>query len=259
MNDRETLPCDNLIEYLSGESSDVERKRFEKHLASCATCQEESVLWRQVWDRLSEDAEPLELPADLKEEVLGPLMEKKVLTNVPNLQPRKPRKAGLIAKWALGVAIATAVFASGWLVGNRQALVVPGQESSAQLPDDIETLFQLSADRSTGKFKDNARAYGVACLVRSDKREQLVVYVFGTPRTKGEEAYQVWLLKDGRRTSAGTFTVGESGIGIMTLPLDAGVFDTDAVGVTLEPDSHSLTPRGPKMFGSAKQVSPDQA
>ncbi|RED60270.1 anti-sigma factor [Cohnella lupini] len=258
MNDRVTSPCDNLIEYLTGESMDVDRKRFEKHLATCATCQEEAVLWRQVWDRLSEDAELLELPADLKEEVLGPILKKDSLTSGPIISARNTRKAGPFAKWAMGAAIVAAVFSSGWLIGNRQSMV-PERESSVRLPDNIETVFHLSADRSAGQFANNARAYGVACFVRTGQGEQLVVYVFGTPRTKGEEAYHVWLLKDGQRTSAGTFTVGESGIGIMTLPLGDQELDTDAVGVTLEPDSHSLSPRGPKMFGSDKQESPGQA
>lgn len=251
MNDRETSPCEGLIEYLTGEGSDMERKRFEKHLTTCSTCQEEVILWRQVWDNLADDAELVELPADLKDEVMGSIVARESHTPVSvEKKPRMPRFH--YGKWAMGAAVLLLVFLSGWLLGNFQPLSTV-KESSAQTPDSIDTLFHLSAVRSNGKFDDSPRAYGVACLVRSKDQEQLVVYVFGTPQTKDGEAYQVWLLKDGQRTSAGTFTVGESGIGIMTLPLREGIPDMDAVGVTLEPDNQSTSPRGPKMFGSLQQ------
>ncbi|TFE24872.1 anti-sigma factor [Cohnella luojiensis] len=252
MNDRETSPCEGLIEYLTGEGSDMERKRFEKHLVACSSCQEEAVLWHQVWDRLADDAEIIELPTDLKDDVMGSIVARESLSSVAaGKGPRKPRFRN-VKKRAMGIAILLIVFLSGWLLGNLQPLSTM-KESSAQTPDSIETLFHLSAVKSNGKFEDSPRAYGVACLVRSKDQDQLVIYVFGTPQTKDGEAYQVWLLKDGQRTSAGTFTVGESGIGIMTLPLQEGIPEMDAVGVTLEPDNQSTSPRGPKMFGSSKQ------
>nr|AIA10687.1 anti-sigma-K factor rskA [uncultured bacterium] len=261
MNDRESTPCGGLIEYLTGEGTDMQRKRFEKHMATCSSCQEEAILWHQVWDRLADDTEMLDLPADLKDEVMGPLFAKE--NQSPISSPRLPinKSTFRFAKWGIGIAILLSVFLSGWLLRGWQVQwqETAANEVSGQTPASIETLFHLSAIRSNGKFDDSPRAYGVACLVRSSDKEQLVVYVFGSPQTKNGEAYQVWLLKDGQRTSAGTFTVGSSGIGIMTLPLSKGIPEMDAIGVTLEPDSRSESPRGPKMFGSSPQDSTGDA
>jgi hypothetical protein len=162
--------------------------------------------------------------------------------------PKNRARAPL--RWAVGAAVMLIAFTAGWF--SRE--MVPRhsvEETSVQTPTSIETLFHLSADRSNGKFADSPRAYGVACLVRSDEEERFVVYIFGSPPTRNDEAYQVWLWQDGQRTNAGTFTVGKSGIGIMTLPLTEGISEIEEVGVTLEPNNHSVEPRGPKMFGSA--------
>ena len=258
MNERENTACEGLFEYLSGEGSDVQRKRFEKHLAACPACIEEAALWREVWDRLGEDVAQMEPPADMKDEVLGSIFAKPVATSedasaatIRSFEPMTRSRTG--RKWirALAVCAIAIPFLLGWLLRD---LVDSDKTptSEAQAPATIETLFQLAANRTDGRFEDSPRAYGVACLVKSDNKDQLVVYVFGTPKTQASEAYQVWLLKDGKRTSAGTFTVGDSGIGILTMPVSQKMPAFDAVGITLEPDSHSDSPRGPKMFGSSK-------
>jgi hypothetical protein len=250
MNNRETAACEDLFEYLSGEGTDMQRKRVERHLATCISCIEEAAIWHEVWDRLAEDVEMVDLPADLKDQVLRPLFELENKVQQPIKKERKFR-VNRYSRWAIGTAILLTVFLFGWFFRDLQA-VTSEKEAAVQTPASIETLFRLSAERANGKFDGNPRAYGVACLVKSNCKEQLVVYVFGTPQTRDGETYQVWLLKNGQRTNAGTFTVGTSGIGIMTLPLTKGIPEIDAVGVTLEPDSHSSSPRGPKMFGSSK-------
>ncbi|WP_372637514.1 anti-sigma factor domain-containing protein [Cohnella sp.] len=249
MNDRKMSPCEGLIDYLTGESFGRERKRFEKHMATCSSCQEEAIVWQEVWDRLKEDAEMLELPADLKEEVLGSLFAQEKQPSAPLGKSRSSWFNRRYARGGVAVALLLIVFISGWLIRDWQ-IQGSDQAASVEEPASIEWLLHLSAEKSNGRFNDSPRAYGIACLVRSPNGEQLVVYVFGSPRTKDDEVYRVWLWKDGQRTSAGAFTVDDSGIGVMTLPLSNGIPDIDSIGVTLEPDSQSASPRGPKMFGS---------
>jgi hypothetical protein len=253
MNNRENSTCEGLYEYLTGEGTDMHRKRFERHLETCSACKEESAIWKEVWDHLADDVELIEPPEDLKDAVLLPLFKKEDSFLEP-MWKVKPSIYKSSLKIGIGAALLAAVFLSGWLLRDGQLKFGNKQEASVQIPANIETLFHLTAQRENGKFEDSPRAYGVACLVRSDGAEQLVVYVFGSPQTHDGEAYQVWLLNNGDRTSAGTFTVGSSGIGIMTLPLKEGIPTIDSVGVTLEPDSYSSAPRGPKMFGSSEQT-----
>jgi Anti-sigma-K factor rskA, C-terminal len=50
-------------------------------------------------------------------------------------------------------------------------------------------------------------AQGHALLYKQGNKKQLVFQLKGLTNTKGTEAYQVWLINDGNRKSAGTFHV----------------------------------------------------
>lgn len=63
------------------------------------------------------------------------------------------------------------------------------------------------------------------------------------------EVYQLWLIKDGKRTSGGIFVVDAAGKGGMSTRLP-GEAPFDALGVTREPDAFGEQPRGPKVMGS---------
>ncbi|MBW7459619.1 anti-sigma factor, partial [Paenibacillus sepulcri] len=96
-----------------------------------------------------------------------------------------------------------------------------------------------------------ADSFGVACIVDNGKTRQFVVYVFGAPQTDSKEAYQVWLVKDGQRRSAGTFRVADQGMGVLSMPIASNTLAFDTIGITLEPDDRGDEPRGVKIFGSA--------
>ncbi|WP_123040622.1 anti-sigma factor [Cohnella candidum] len=255
-----TTNCQGLADYMAGEMSDVERKRFERHLDTCAACREDAAEWRLVWDRLSEDAPELELPADLKAEVMDSIFgqtesdnpaERQTQTVTPDtVRSRKPI-ANVYRRVILAAVIAAAFFAGfagrGLLPSGSEQAAVPAMAA----PSQIEKLVRLSPEEEVRSYAAGKNAYGVACMIKSAGETRLVVYVFGTPKTEGEQAYHVWLLKDGTRRSAGTFTVGSSGIGLLTVPWKDDFPSFDHVGVTLEPDAGTTSPQGPKMFGSA--------
>lgn len=254
MNNRETTECEGLLEYLTNDGSDLQHRRFEKHLVSCSVCKEEAALWHEVWDRLVDDVELVEPPSDLKNAVIDPLFEQEIAAQKPIIIPKadKMHRRKRFFQQAMVIAVILLVFLTGWMARDLQENSNDNM-ASEQLPSTIETLFHLAADRENGMFNDSPRAYGVACLVNSEDADQLVVYIFGSPPTKKGEAYQVWLLNKGQRTSAGTFTVGDSGIGILTLPVTSELPTIDSIGVTLEQGEISTTPQGPRMFSSEEQ------
>ena len=63
----------------------------------------------------------------------------------------------------------------------------------------------------------------------------------------------MWLVKDGKRSSAGTFRVNQKdrGIGLLAMPIASDKLAFDSIGITLEPDDQGDHPRGTKMYGSA--------
>lgn len=77
----------------------------------------------------------------------------------------------------------------------------------------------------------------------------LYVWAVGLGPLAGDQVYHLWLLKDGQRTSGGTFRVNSDGLGGVATHIPAGV-QFDAVGITLEPDARGMTPRGQKVLGA---------
>lgn len=69
-----------------------------------------------------------------------------------------------------------------------------------------------------------------------------VLYAHEFPPLAPDMAYQLWLTKDGERTSGGVFTVDEGGNGSLVFRLPVTLSDLDAIGVTPEPAGGSPGP-----------------
>lgn len=261
---KETSLCDYLVDYMVGEGTEVERKRYERHLAECPSCRAEAIGWEEAWDRLSHDMEELEPPPELKQQILNSLNAEPEAgkeyaigaASKPNeLAAARPARSGMrrFGLWGAAAVVLAFAFSAGWW--SQDAFRGSRQEPIAALPasDRIESIFHLTADRASGEFAEYPQAYGVACVVSSapDQAKQLVVYLFGVPETEGSQAYQVWLWDDGTRRSAGSMKVEASGIGILTLSLGDDTAPIQSIGITLEPNGSSAAPQGPKVFGSS--------
>ena len=139
------------------------------------------------------------------------------------------------------MAAAALIFFSGslWhnpLINNRQTSP-PSIENALFAPaSQIVQINMLKAESS-----EKEHAYGVACIVDTGQSKQFVAYVFGAKPTKDEQAYQVWLLRDGSRMSAGTFRVDEKGIGLLTMAIESDELNYDRIGITLEPDDKGIS------------------
>ena len=64
-----------------------------------------------------------------------------------------------------------------------------------------------------------------------------------------DHQYQLWLIKDGQRTSGGVFSVDDEGYAVLWVSAPASLSSFDAVGVTVEPAGGSPSPTGEKVLG----------
>ncbi|GGD93424.1 anti-sigma factor [Paenibacillus nasutitermitis] len=249
MRDERPQPqCDLCLDYISGLLSGEEQLAFERHLTHCEACQMEINELRFVWEALPADMEHMEPPEDLKQQVMDAARaaEMKGMRSIAGRRLRSKQTFYALAAGALAVLFLLGTIWNVQLYRDRtesittieQALTVPAAQIRQLIPLQPQTA-------------DAAQAYGVACIVDNGKDKQFVVYVFGAPQTGSEQAYQVWLVKDGKRSSAGTFRVADKGIGLLSMPIAADTLVFDAIGITLEPDDRGDQPRGIKIFGSA--------
>lgn len=239
------LICDMCLDYISGACTDEDKRAFERHLPNCADCRAEIDELRLVWEAFPDSMERIEPPKDLKKQVMDAALAAD--------GDRKPASSRPSAKrWITRalVSVAALVFIAGsvWNYGlYRERMAAPlTLEQALDIPAmQIEQLVSLKPEDSQAE-----RAYGVACIVNNGQSKQFIVYVFGAQATAGSQAYQVWLLQDGQRRSAGTFRVDEQGIGVLALPIASDSLTFDSIGITLEPDDRGDQPRGNKKFGS---------
>ena len=71
------------------------------------------------------------------------------------------------------------------------------------------------------------------------------------PPLDPEQQYQLWLIRDGERTSGAVFSVDEGGYGGTRIRAPESLFEYSTVGVTIEPSGGSPGPTGDKVLGGS--------
>ncbi|UVI28889.1 anti-sigma factor [Paenibacillus spongiae] len=244
--------CDLCLDVISGVCTEEQRLAFERHLPGCEACQAEMEELRIVWEALPADMERIEPPEDLKKQVMDAALAAELA--LPDESAAVRRRAAVRKRMFNSAAVVVLfLFIAGtswniWLYGERAGSPATVEEALNVSAAQIKEVLPLKAQPGAKEG-----AYGVACVVDNGQTRQFVVYVFGAAATTGDEAYQVWLIKDGKRTSAGTFRVGDAdrGIGVLAMPIGSDRLAFDSIGITLEPDDRGDQPRGEKKFGTA--------
>lgn len=251
-NKKPTSICDLSLDVLSGVCTDEERVAFERHLPGCEACHADKDELQLIWEALYADMEQIEPPMDLKQQVMDAAFAAETamaVQTVSTISQRKPRRRWLFTASA-AIVLALLILGSAWNINLYQ------KRASGPLP--IEQALSVSASQVTEvvslqpQSPAEAQAFGIACVIDNGKSKQFVVYVYGAPDTIGTQAYQVWLIKDGVRRSAGTFRVSEEGkgVGVLAMPIQSDTLSFDTIGITLEPDDKGDQPRGEKILGS---------
>lgn len=75
--------------------------------------------------------------------------------------------------------------------------------------------------------------------------EVALLYVEDFPQPDPGKVYQLWLIKDDKRTSGGLFTVNENGTGTLIVQLLQPLDFYDGMGITAEPEGGSEGPTSP--------------
>ncbi|MEH7334338.1 anti-sigma factor [Neobacillus drentensis] len=239
-----------LVSYLLGEATEEEMILFEEHLLNCSDCRNEVQEMREAWNLIPFKLDDVEVPSELKSEVMNAIFQDDRSSNTTPLEnkPRPESKLfGSIRQTLIGVAAAVLLLTFGGVLWNNFQLreeLTEVKEKTQHTAEVIKVYSLKSADPASSSAQGNAWIYQ-----QGDTR-QLVFKVQGLASTQGSEAYQVWLIHDGKRTSCGTFQVDQDGNGFLSYPLHDNDLAFDAIGVSLEPDANGTQPRGKKVLGT---------
>jgi anti-sigma-K factor RskA len=214
---------------------DLERARFEAHLARCATCRQDVADFRATAQVLA-SAVAEAPPAGLRDDVLAAIR---------GLRQESPLGAGPLRRrgrgpWfvALGAAAAVAV------IGLLAVLTIDARNER----DDAQLVAQTMAApdaRTVDLAPAGSGAAGTGRLVWSESEGRAVLVLDELPDTAEGRAYELWFIDGDTPRPMGVFDQTGGRLVAMVDGVPAGA---QMVGVTEEPDDGSPRPTGPLLL-----------
>lgn len=232
----ETHVLDLLPAYALGSLDRDEANQVEEHLLSCLICRSESAAFDTVAEQLSFAAPAAAPSPELKDRLMQRVQTARPQRPVPVQHSQRPWLERLLPVWSLaslGLIIALAAFnLSLWQRLNQlEFLTAPGGMRAIPLSATVD------APGATGFV-----------LVGADGMNGAVV-VDGLPPLDENRQYQVWLVRDGKRTSGAIFSTDEENYAGMRIRIAGSLLEYSAVDVTIEPAGGSTQPTGAQVLG----------
>ncbi len=214
-----------------------EARQVTKHLAVCGHCRAELERYSWVVDELPLALEMADPPENLKARILNRARQPSGTIDQPASSWERFRQALLRSAPAWGIASLALVLILA--VSNLLLWQRLGQVEGASRRT-MPAVALAGADLTPG-------ASGRVVISRDG--EYGVLVVDGLPRLDDAQQYQLWLIKDGQRTSGGVFSVNRAGYGWLYIKSPDPLASYQSVGITIEPAGGSTGPTGEKVLG----------
>lgn len=227
---------------------DVERQSFERHLATCADCQEEVAGFRRTASELgvlTRTEPPPELKSSIMESIrsvrpLPPLVDDAATAAeeaTPASSPRHGTVVPMTPRWARPVTWLVAAAAAAALVLGGLAWH-PWTASTPQLTAAEKVIEAPDATRIEKTVGD-----ATATVVVSKTLNEAVIVTDNMPEAPPGQDYQLWFQQpDGSMTSAGLMPHTDAKRSEVVLSGDPAT--AVGVGITVEPAGGSAAPTG---------------
>jgi anti-sigma-K factor RskA len=229
--------------YVLGGLTEGERKAFEAHASSCATCTAEIRALTPVPGALAHLARPESPSSDVRQRIMASLrqqgsvkMEREASAGRFHDRPA-PRGGSLVAWLAAAASLALAVALGGYALQLRREASVERLASSVLAAPDlvrIDLAGQQVAPSASG------RAFW-------SRSEGLVFTASNLPAAPAGRGYQVWVLSSQPAPmSAGMLKSDVNGRLSTTIKTPVDMAQPVAMAVTLEPQGGVAAPTGEK-------------
>lgn len=226
---------DLLPGYALGILADEETRLVDEHLAGCDVCRVELRQLQMVAGELPLALAQTDPSPVVKTRLMGAIHARGERFALPSQPTFWQKVMGFFRTsapaWALVViGVLVIVNLSLWRRLNQSTADTPAMRvialaSTKAAPNAIGTL-----------VLDQQGTYGTLVV---DKMQVL----------HPDQQYQVWMIQDGVRTSAGLFSVNYDGYASLELMVDQPLIQYDAIGITIEPAGGSPGPTGDKVLG----------
>ena len=200
---------------------EIERQRFERHLAECADCRAEVDSLQEAAATLPETTSTTP-PAALRDSVLTAISTVRPLPPVVRDLPAPRRRFPLLVAAAAAVA----------MIGVGVLVAEPWQDDGTGLTA-AERVIESDDARSVSVDVNGAEA----TLFVSDELGQAALVTEDMPEAPSGKVYEVWLQKGDDMVPAGLMTDADE-----PFLLDGDTDDATAAGITVEPAGGSEEP-----------------
>jgi anti-sigma-K factor RskA len=210
------------------------------HLAVCPVCSAELRSYQTVGEALPLAVSMVEPPPAIKQRLMVQVAQAR--TTSPEPQPTSLQR---LEQWFRRISpvwgLASLVLIIALLVSNLLLLQRVNHLSTATSQP---VAVQIVPLQHTDAAPD---ATGLIAL--SQNGEYGTLMVDHLPPLGKDQQYQLWLIKDGKRTSGGVFSVNWDGYGSLWVTSPERLADYSAFGITVEPTGGSPGPTGAKVLG----------
>jgi anti-sigma-K factor RskA len=236
----ETHVLDLLPAYAIGSLEAGELHRVEEHLLSCVVCRNESNAFQTVAQELSLAVAVSGPSPELRDRLMQRVQSvssarPKIQERASNPVPPRPFWERLLPAWGLtSLFLILGLAASSLFLWQRLT-----QLEFATAPGGMRAV-PLTAT-------DNAPHATGFVLISADGDDGALV-VDGLPPLEASQEYQLWLIRDGQRTSGAVFSTDEKHYGGTRIRAPRPLTDYSAVGITIEPAGGSPQPTGKQVL-----------
>jgi len=210
----------------------AEEMQVAEHLAVCSTCRHELESYRKLVEELPDAMAESEPPPSLRDRILQRAREGSASVLAPASKPAGWR---LLPAWSLlSLVVVLLLGTSNLLLWSRLNALERRAESQLQTVRMMGTPYSPDA---TG------------LLVISLDGTHGTLVVDQLPVLEEARQYQLWLIRDGQRTSGGVFSVDDKGYKSLYVKSPELLVSYTGFGVTIEPAGGSPGPTGEKVLG----------
>lgn len=239
---------------------EAEARQVSEHLEICAGCRAELRAYRQVVNDLPLGVLQVNPPPYLKDRIMQqarqtqPSMASESRTPAaqklqPKPEAKRPWWLEIRERFSFGAPVLGLVSLALVLLLGASNLFL------WQRLDRVQTQYQQVTDQyqntlRTVPMKGTQNSPGATgLLVISKDGEHGTLVVDRLPVLDETQQYQLWLIRDGKRTSGGVFSVDKDGYGAIWISSPDPLSSYPAYGVTIEPAGGSPGPTGDKVLG----------
>ena len=213
-----------------------EVRHVEEHLSICLICRNEANAFQATAAQLS-FAAPAAFPSlELKDRLMQRVQATRPQPRVPLQVASRSWLERLLPAWSLA-----SLFLIFALAGFNLLLW--------QRVNHIETVTSPGRMRALPLTAAEATSAATGFVLISADGDSGALVVDGLPQLDESHQYQLWLTRDGQRTSGAVFSTDEKSYGGTRIRAPRSLLDYSSAGITIEPTGGSPQPTGPRVLG----------